>query len=112
MRRKPAAAPRQHKLRDTELVRRIIAGDHSAFRLLVWRYNGMLFRVARSILKDDVEAEDAMQHAYMSACRAIDAFQGRAKLSTWLVRIVVNEAIALSRKRSRRADLNWLWTRT
>jgi RNA polymerase sigma-70 factor (ECF subfamily) len=106
MRRKPATAvPRENKLRDTELVRRIIAGDHNAFRLLVRRYNRMLFRVARSILKDDVEAEDAMQQAYMSACRAIDAFRARAKLSTWLVRIVVNEAIALSRKRSRRTNL-------
>ena len=106
MRRKPAtAAPRKSKVRDTELVRAIIAGDPNAFRLLVRRYNRMLFRVARSILKDDIEAEDAMQQAYMSACRAIDAFRARSKLSTWLVRIVVNEAIALSRKRSRRANL-------
>jgi RNA polymerase sigma-70 factor (ECF subfamily) len=69
------------------------------------RYNQTLYRIARSILRDDAEAEDAVQEAYMLAYRAIGAFRGDAKLSTWLIRIVVNEAIARSRKHSRRAQI-------
>jgi RNA polymerase sigma-70 factor (ECF subfamily) len=92
-------------LPDTEIARRVAAGDRDAFELLMRRYNQTLYRTARSILKDDAEAEDAVQDAYMLAYRAIGAFRGDAKLSTWLIRIVVNEAIARSRKRSRRAEI-------
>lgn len=92
-------------LPDTEIARRIVLGDRDAFQLLMRRYNQTLYRTARSILKDDAEAEDAVQEAYMLAYRAIGAFRGEAKLSTWLIRIVVNEAIARSRKRSRRAEI-------
>jgi RNA polymerase sigma-70 factor (ECF subfamily) len=92
-------------LSDTEIARRIALGDRDAFELLMRRYNQTLFRTARSILKDDAEAEDAVQEAYMLAYRAMGAFRGDAKLSTWLIRIVVNEAIARSRKRSRRAEI-------
>lgn len=92
-------------LPDTEIARRIALGDRDAFELLMRRYNQTLYRTARSILKDDAEAEDAVQEAYMLAYRAIGAFRGDAKLSTWLIRIVVNEAIARSRKRSRRAEI-------
>ena len=69
------------------------------------RHNQMLYRAARSILKDDAEAEDAVQEAYLQAYRAICDFRGDAKLSTWLVRIVVNEAIGRRRKRTRRAEV-------
>lgn len=92
-------------LPDTEIARRIALGDRDAFELLMRRYNQTLYRTARSILKDDAEAEDAVQEAYILAYRAIGAFRGDAKLSTWLIRIVVNEAIARSRKRSRRAEI-------
>src|SRR5471032_3703121 len=92
-------------LPDIEIARRIALGDRDAFELLMRRYNQTLFRTARSILKDDAEAEDAVQEAYMLAYRAMGAFRGDAKLSTWLIRIVVNEAIARSRKRSRRAEI-------
>lgn len=92
-------------LPDTEIARRIALGDRDAFELLMRRYNQTLFRTARSILKDDAEAEDAVQDAYLLAYRAIGTFRGDAKLSTWLIRIVVNEAIARSRKRSRRAEI-------
>lgn len=95
-----------HKgLPDTEIAKRIAAGDEDAFHLLMRRYNQTLYRAARSILKDDAEAEDAVQEAYLLAYRAMGSFRGDAKLSTWLVRIVVNEAIARSRKRSRRAEV-------
>jgi len=95
-----------HKgLSEAEIAKRIAAGDEDAFHLLMRRHNQTLYRAARSILKDDAEAEDAVQEAYLLAYRAMGSFRGDAKLSTWLVRIVVNEAIARSRKRSRRAEV-------
>ena len=92
-------------LADAEIARRVAAGDHVAFELLMRRYNRTLYRTARSILKDDAEAEDTVQEAYLLAYRGMDKFRGDAKLSTWLTRIVVNEAIARSRKSSRRAEI-------
>jgi RNA polymerase sigma-70 factor (ECF subfamily) len=92
-------------LSEPELARRIAAGDPNAFELLMRRHNQMLYRTARSILKDDAEAEDAVQEAYLLAYRAIGGFRGDAKLSTWLVRIVANEAIARFRRRRRSAEV-------
>ncbi len=93
---KPAAA-----LDDTELVLRIAARDELAFEALMRRYNGKLFRVARAILKDDAEAEDALQDAYLDAYRHIDGFRGSSKVSTWLTRIVINHALMRLRKHKR-----------
>lgn len=90
---------------DLDIARRIATHDHDAFELLMRRYNQSLYRTARSILKDDAEAEDVLQDAYLLIYRGISNFRGDAKLSTWLTRIVVNEAIAKSRKSSRRADV-------
>jgi len=97
--------PVAEDLPDAELARRIAAGDLDALRLLMRRYNQTLYRTARSILKDDAEAEDAVQEAYLLAHRAMGRFRGDAKMSTWLVRIVANEAIGRVRKRSRRAEV-------
>jgi RNA polymerase sigma-70 factor (ECF subfamily) len=69
------------------------------------RHNRTLFRTARAILRDDAEAEDAVQEAYLHAHRALATFRGDARLSTWLVRIVANEALGRLRKRTRRADV-------
>src|SRR5690554_2038086 len=64
------------------------------------RHNRRLFRTARSILGNDADAEEALQEAYLSAWKALDGFRSEAKLSTWLVRVVVNEALGrLRRKR-------------
>ena len=92
-------------LPDAEIARRIAGGDRDALTLLMRRNNQALYRAARSILKDDAEAEDAVQEAYLQAYRAIDGFRGDARLSTWLMRIVVNEALGRLRKRSRRAEV-------
>jgi|SRR5262245_18919178 len=92
-------------LTDAALVSRLVAGDADAFRQLMRRHNRMLFRTARAILKDDAEAEDVLQEAYLLAYRSIGAFRGDSKLSTWLVRIVANEALARLRKRARRAPV-------
>jgi RNA polymerase sigma-70 factor (ECF subfamily) len=90
---------------DAEIARQVAAGDHAAFALLMRRYNRLLYRTARAILKDDAEAEDALQEAYLLAFRAIGRFRGEAKLSTWLVRIVANEALGRLRKRARPAPV-------
>lgn len=92
-------------LSDTDLVLRIVAGDEAAFTLLMRRHNQALYRTARSILKDDAEAEDAVQEAYLLAYKAMPGFRGDSKLSTWLVKIVVNESIARMHKRTRRAEV-------
>ncbi len=92
-------------LSDPEIARRIAAGDENALECLMRRHNQTLHRTARSILKDDTEAEDAVQEAYLRAYRSIGDFRGEARLSTWLVRIVVNESIARVRKRARRAEV-------
>ncbi|MCS0660540.1 RNA polymerase sigma factor [Massilia terrae] len=94
---------------DAELALRVGAGDPHAFTLLMRRHNRLLFRAARSILRDDAEAEDAVQDAYLQAYRGIKQFRGDARLSTWLTRIVVNEAIARSRKRHREAEVTPLY---
>jgi RNA polymerase sigma-70 factor, ECF subfamily len=90
---------------DPELVRRITAGDHAACRELMRRHNQRLYRTARAILKDDAEAEDAVQEAYLLAFRAMGNFRGDAKLSTWLTRIIANEALGRLRKRTRAAEV-------
>ncbi|HYS75407.1 MAG TPA: RNA polymerase sigma factor [Burkholderiales bacterium] len=99
------AAIAYERLTDLELAQRVASGDKRAFELLMRRHNQILYRTARSILKDDAEAEDAVQEAWLLAYRAIGNFRGDAKLSTWLVRIVVNEAISRGRKRSRGAEV-------
>lgn len=90
-------------LTDLEVARRVAAGDIPAFELLMRRCNRMMFRAARAILGNDADAEEAVQEAYLLAYRSISAFRGHAKLSTWLVRIVANEALARRRKDQRRA---------
>src|SRR5882762_6775326 len=100
------------ELSDPELAQRIASGDKGGFELLMRRHNQMLYRTARSILKDEAEAEDAVQEAYLLAYRGMRGFRGDAKLSTWLVRIVVNEAIGRARKRSRGAEIIQLGSET
>jgi RNA polymerase sigma-70 factor (ECF subfamily) len=90
---------------DAALARRVEAGDLAAFEQLMRQHNRALFRTARAILKDDGEAEDAVQEAYLLAYRSIAKFRGDARLSTWLTRIVANEAFARLRKRARRAAI-------
>ena len=90
---------------DAELAVRIAAGEPAAFEALMRRHNRALFRTARAILREDAEAEDALQEAYLHAYRAIGTYRAEAKLSTWLARIVANEALMRVRKRTRRAEI-------
>ena len=73
-------------------------GNADAFALIMRRHNRLLFRTARSILKDDTETEDALQESYLRAWRGLATFRADAKLSTWLVRIVVNESLGRLRR--------------
>jgi len=93
-----AAAPSAAHTPESELVARAAQGDEAAFEAIMRRHNRLLFRTARSILKSDTEAEDALQEAYLRAWRALGSFRAAAKLSTWLVRIVVNEALGRMRR--------------
>jgi len=84
-----------------EQAKPLIPGDKAGFEALMRRHNTRLFRVARSILKDETEAEDALQDAYVQAYRAAAQFRGDAELSTWLTRIVINQALMRLRKKKR-----------
>lgn len=88
-------------LADEAVVARVLAGDVASFELIMRRYNQRLFRIARSIVGDDGEAEDVLQEAYLRAYEHLAQFAGRAKFSTWLTRIVVHEASARRRRRQR-----------
>lgn len=85
---------------DSELIDLVVNGDAQAFAIIMRRYNQLLFRTARSIVKNNAETEDVLQEAYLKAWRALATFRDDAKLSTWLVRIVVNEALGRLRKHS------------
>ena len=95
-------------LTDEAIVQRVLAGDSPSFELIMRRYNQRMFRVARSILRDDDEAEDVVQDAYVRAFEHLSQFSRLASFSTWLTRIAVHEALARRRRRERMrvADLN------
>jgi RNA polymerase sigma-70 factor (ECF subfamily) len=87
-------------LDDTALVALAREGSEAAIRTLVRRYNQRLFRATRAILRDDADAEDAVQQSYVNAFSHLKSFRGDAQFSTWLTRIAINEA--RGRLRSRR----------
>ncbi|HEY6676428.1 MAG TPA: RNA polymerase sigma factor [Terrimicrobium sp.] len=92
-------------LSDLELASRIAATDVAAVRLVTGRNNQRLYRTAWSILKDRSEAEEAVQDGYMKAFYAIKTFSGSSSLSTWLTRIVVNEALDRRRRAQKRSRM-------
>jgi RNA polymerase sigma-70 factor (ECF subfamily) len=100
-----AVPVRSDPVDDAELVRRVQAGDVAAFELVMRRNNRRLFRVARSLLRDAAEAEDALQEAYLSAYQAMPRFRAEASLATWLSRLVVNECMTRLRRQLRRHNI-------
>lgn len=86
---------------DLEIVERVKAGDTALYEIVMRRYNQRLYRVVRAILRDDGEAEDVIQDAYVRAYQHLDQFAGSAPFSTWLTRIAVNEALHRLRSRNR-----------
>jgi len=93
------------EIADEAVAARVIAGDVALFELIMRRYNRRLYRVARAILRDDAEAEDALQEAYVQAYTHLHQFAGRARLSSWLTRIVVNEALRRRQQRGRAKEV-------
>ena len=86
---------------DDEIVRQVLLGNTGMFELLMRRHNERIYRAARAIVRDDEEAEDVMQQAYVNAFAHLRQFHGSAQFSTWLTRITINEAIARMRRRGR-----------
>jgi RNA polymerase sigma-70 factor (ECF subfamily) len=95
----------QADIPEADLVSTAARGDARAFERLMRLHNRTMFRTARAILRDDAEAEDALQEAYMQAYRSLAGFRADARFSTWLARIVVNESLMRLRKQSRRASI-------
>ncbi|HVY06427.1 MAG TPA: RNA polymerase sigma factor [Burkholderiales bacterium] len=90
---------------DPMLVERALDGDSSAFEAVMRRNNRQMFRVARAVLRDDAEAEDALQVAYLAAYQALGSYRADSRLSTWLTRIVLNESLMRLRKRRRESNV-------
>jgi len=86
---------------DLVLVHRALAREADAFRAIIKTHNQRLYRIARGILRNDAEAEDVVQEAYVRAFANLATFRGDSSLATWLSRIVINEALGRLRKRRR-----------
>lgn len=94
---------RSYKMSDREVVSRVVAGEKELYEILLRRYNQLIYRVVRSYLNDEDEAEDLMQEIWIKAWQNLNRFRGEASFSTWLVRIAVNEALMSNRKKKNRA---------
>jgi RNA polymerase sigma-70 factor (ECF subfamily) len=92
-------------LSDESVVKRILDGDTALFEIIMRRHNQRLYRIARAVLRDDAEAEDVMQDAYVRAYEHLNQFEGRAKFSTWLSRIACYETLARVRGKGRVQEL-------
>ena len=101
-----AISPSESAMTDEEVVRRVRAGETALFEVIMRRYNQRLFRVTRSILGNDDEAEDVTQDAYVRSYMHLDQFEGRARFSTWLAKIAVHEALARLRARQRLVEID------
>ena len=88
----PSALP------DTEIVRRVRAGDSALFEILMRRHNQRVYRVVRAVVKDEADVEDVMQQAYINVFTHLHQFEERSKFSTWLIRIALHEAFGRRRK--------------
>jgi RNA polymerase sigma-70 factor (ECF subfamily) len=86
---------------DDEIVRHVLGGETAMFEVLMRRYNERVYRVARAIVRDDHEAEDVVQQAYVNAFTHLRQFTGAARFSTWLTKIAVNESLARVRRRGK-----------
>jgi RNA polymerase sigma-70 factor, ECF subfamily len=91
---------------DEQVVQAVIAGNSALFELIMRRYNERLYRAARAITRDDREAEDVLQQAYVNAFSNLYQFKGQSQFATWLTRITINEALARVRRRGRYQPLD------
>jgi RNA polymerase sigma-70 factor (ECF subfamily) len=86
---------------DEALIQQVLGGNTALFELLMRRYNERVYRAARSIVRDEQEAEDVMQQTYVNAFTHLGQFNGSARFSTWLTRIAINESLARVRRQGR-----------
>lgn len=93
-------------LSDEQVVGRVLSGQTALFEVLMRRHNERLYRAARAILRDEHEAEDVMQQAYVNAYSHLRQFDGRSQFSTWLTRIAIHEALARARRRGRYTNMD------
>jgi RNA polymerase sigma-70 factor (ECF subfamily) len=93
-----AILERWNELTDEQVVAQVLQGQTALFEVLMRRHNERVYRAARAIVRDDVEAEDVMQQAYVNAYAHLAQFSGKAQFSTWLLRITANEALARLRR--------------
>ena len=101
----PLLQPAFSELSDEEVVSRILKGEIALFEVIMRRYNQRLYRVARAILRNDGDAEDVVQDAYVRAYEHLAQFAGKAAFSTWLTRIAIHEALARKRRNGRLEEL-------
>lgn len=86
---------------DDQVIERVKSGETRAYELIMRKYNKRLFRIARTYIADEDEIEDILQEAYIKAYEQLPRFEKRSKFSTWLIRIVINEAMAHKKSRKR-----------
>ena len=92
-------------LTDEKIAGRVLAGEKELYEIIMRRHNQRLFRISRAYVNDGDEAEDIVQQAYINAYEHLSSFEGRSKFSTWLTRILINEALRRSKQRSRSHSL-------
>jgi RNA polymerase sigma-70 factor (ECF subfamily) len=91
---------------DEEIVKRVLAGERALFEVLMRRHNQRIYRIVRSILRDDGESEDVMQDAYVRAYEHLAQFEGRSSFVTWLSRIAMHEAFARAGRLQKQSSLD------
>jgi len=96
----PAQPQRHDRSAESDLIQRALRRDEAAVRAIMQAHNRRLYRLARSVVGDDWEAEDVLQEAYLRAFSKLGEFRGDSSLATWLSRIVINEALARKRRRA------------
>lgn len=87
-----------HRIKETEIIKRILGGEKELYEILVRRNNQKLYRVIRSYLKEEAEIEDVMQNSYLIAYTKLFQFKLESSFSTWLIRIGINESLARLKK--------------
>lgn len=97
---------KNHKIKESEVIKRILGGEKELYEILVRRNNQKLYRVIRSYLKDEAEIEDLMQNSYLKAFTKLYQFKLESSFSTWLIRIGINESLARLKEKGKLYHIN------
>lgn len=98
--------PSDHKISESDIIKRVLSGEKELFEILVRRNNQKLYRVIRSYIKDEAEIEDIMQDTYVNAFTKLYQFKLESAFSTWLIRIGINRSLARTREMGKLHHLN------